>query len=202
MVVMRSSAENFKGPQGGYDLEEGELWRYSVASALVAQDLAERKHLKNVSFIFTSSLLKDIGKVILHRYVKEAFVNIMTLVEEEGSAFFEAEKEIIGIDHAEVGARVAETWNFDPQMVSIIRNHHDPVNAPQGDLALPIIYLADSICMMIGLSGGSDGLAYRHHQDIVDLLKFSDVDIQHTIANFWEKIKGVDELVSLSKGER
>jgi len=202
MVVMRISAENFKESQKGYDLKEGELWRYSVASALVAQDLAEKKHLENVSFIFTSALLKDIGKVILHTYVKDAYENIMTLVEEKGFAFFEAENEIIGIDHAELGARVAEKWNFDPQTVSIIRNHHNPVDAPQDDLSLPIIYLADSICMMIGLSGGSDGLAYRYHQDIVDLLRFSDVDLQHTIANFWEKIKGVDELVNLSRGER
>jgi hypothetical protein len=55
--------------------------------------------------------------------------------------------------------------------------------------------------MMIGVGVGSDGLAYRYYQDVVDLLHFSDIDIQKTIANFWEKLRGVEELVNLSQGD-
>ena len=201
MVVMKVSAENFKAAQKGYDLKEGELWRYSVASALIAQDLAEKKHCKNAPLIFTSALLKDIGKLVLHIYVRDAFDNIMTLVQRKNFTFVEAEKEIIGIDHAELGARIAEKWHFEQRMVEIIRNHHDPTASPPEDLTIPIVYLADSICMMIGVSGSSDGLAYRYHQNVLDLLRFSDTDLQHTIANFWAKIGSVDELIYLSRGE-
>lgn len=201
LAVMGNSADNFKRAQGGYDLNEGELWRYSVSSALIAQDLAEKRHLNNISLIFTSALLKDIGKVILNTYVKESFEDIMKAVQNNDLTFIEAEKEIIGIDHAELGARAAEKWSFDPAMVDIIRNHHDPDKAPLGDLSIPIVYLADSICMMIGISVGSDGLAYRHYQDIMDRLHFSDIDLQKTIANFWGKLKDVEELVNLSRGD-
>jgi len=201
LVVLGSSANNFKKAQVGYDLNEGELWRYSVSSALIAEDLAEKKRLKNISLIFTSALLKDIGKVILSAYVKNSFEDINKAVQDRGLTFVDAEKEVIGIDHAELGARVAERWNFNPAMVDIIRNHHDPDKAPPDDLSIPIVYLADSICMMIGIGVGSDGLAYRYHQDIVDRLNFSDIDLQKTIANFWVKIKAVEELISLSKGD-
>jgi len=54
---------------------------------------------------------------------------------------------------------------------------------------------------MIGIGVGSDGLAYRYHQDVVDLLNFTEIDLQQTIANFREKIKEVEELVQVSKGE-
>ncbi len=201
LVVMGSSAHNFKKAHSGYDLKEGELWRYSVSSALMAQDLAERRHLKSISLIFTSALLKDIGKVILSTYVRESFEDITKMVQDKGLTFIEAEKEVIGIDHAELGAMASERWNFSPDMVNIIRNHHDPDKAPADDLSIPIIYLADSICMMIGIGVGSDGLAYKYHQDVLDRLSFSDIDLQKTIAGFWEKLRGVEELVKLSGGD-
>ena len=91
-------------------------------------------------------------------------------------------------------------WNFNQATVDIIKHHHNPDQASKDDLALPIIYLADSICMMIGIGVGADGLAYRYHQDIVDRLNFSDIDLQLTIAEFWEKLKNIEELVQLSGG--
>ncbi|MBW1666433.1 MAG: HDOD domain-containing protein [Deltaproteobacteria bacterium] len=202
LVVMGSTAYNFKTAQKGYDLGEGELWQYSVASAIIAQDLAEKKRLGNISLVFTSALLKDIGKLILHTYVKDSFEEINTAVQTRGLSFIEAEKEIIGIDHAGLGAKVAESWNFPPVMVDIIRNHHNPNRAPSDDPNTPIVYLADSICMMIGVGLGADGLAYRYYQEIVNRLDFSSHDLQKTIAAFWEKIKGVQELVNLSGGGR
>ena len=198
LVIMGNSAQNFKNGQIGYDLKEGELWRYSVSSALIAQDLAEKRNLDNISLIFTSALLKDIGKLILNTYIKDSFEDIILKVQQKRLTFREAEKEAIGIDHAELGAKVAEKWNFNPDMVNMIRNHHDPDKARADDFSIPIIYLADSICMMMGVGVGSDGLAYRYHQDIVDRLHFTDIDLQETIANFHGKLKDVEELVKLS----
>ncbi|MFW6148016.1 MAG: HDOD domain-containing protein [Thermodesulfobacteriota bacterium] len=200
LIVMEKSAANFNGSQTGYDLKEGELWRYSVSSAIIAQHLAEKKKIGNVSLVFTSALLKDIGKLILHTYVNESFGDIMRLVQERGFSFREAEEKIIGIDHAELGAQVAERWNFNPATVNIIRYHHDPHKAPSKDLVIPIIYLADSICMMTGIGVGSDGLAYRYYQDVVNQLGLSEVDFQETIAAFMEKLKGVEELFASSGG--
>ena len=154
LIVMGHSASNFAAAQSGYDLEEGELWRYSVSSALIAQDIAEKKHLKNTSHLFTSALLKDIGKVVLNTHVKDAFDRIIALVQNNSLSFIEAEKEVVGIDHAELGARIAERWNFSPEMIDIIRYHHDPNGAATDDVAISVVYLADAICMMIGIGLG------------------------------------------------
>jgi putative nucleotidyltransferase with HDIG domain len=201
LVTLSSSANNFKKAQSGYDLNEGELWRYSVSSALIAQELAEKLCPENISLIFTAALLKDIGKVVLSTYVKDAFNDIIEAVNTKGLAFVEAEREIIGIDHAELGARFAEKWHFAPEMVDIIRHHHAPDRASGGDMNIPIVYLADSICMMIGIGGGADGLSYRYDQGVLDRLNFSAGDLEKVIVDFWEKLKGVEDLVKLSQGD-
>lgn len=200
LIVMGHSASNFAAAQSGYDLEEGELWRYSVSSALIAQDIAEKKHLKNTSHLFTSALLKDIGKVVLNTHVKDAFDRIIALVQNNSLSFIEAEKEVVGIDHAELGARIAERWNFSPEMIDIIRYHHDPNGAATDDVAISVVYLADAICMMIGIGLGSDGLAYRYHQNIVDRLHITETDFQKIILDFRVKLRSVEELVNLSGG--
>jgi len=200
LIMMGSYSGNFKEDHSGYGLGEGELWRYSVASALIAQSLAEKKNLENISSLFTSALLKDIGKVILSAYMEDAYEEIKAKVDNDGYTFIEAEKEIFGIDHAELGANVAEKWKFSTDMVDIIRNHHNPERSTNSSLHLPIIYLADSICMMIGIGVGADGLAYRYQQEIVDKLKFTEMDIQKTIAEFWDNLKTIEELVHLSGG--
>jgi putative nucleotidyltransferase with HDIG domain len=200
LVAMGNSADNFNKGQEGYDLKEGELWRYSVSSAIIAQELAERRNIGDLSLVFTSALLKDIGKLILNSYVNESFEDIMSAVQDQGLSFREAEEKVLGIDHAELGARVAESWNFSPAMINIIRYHHDPDQAPPGNLFVPIIYLADSMCMMTGIGVGSDGLAYRHHKDIVDRLGLSNTEFQETIAAFMDKLSDVEELIALSGG--
>jgi putative nucleotidyltransferase with HDIG domain len=201
LVMIGNASDHLRKAQEGYDLHEGELWRYSVASALISQELAERYAAKQVSLLFTAALLKDIGKVILSRYVKDLYGEIIREVREKNLSFLEAERKILGIDHAELGGRVAAKWRFSQAMVDIIQNHHNPDRAGPDDFSIPIVYMSDCICMMMGIGLGSDGLAYRYYPKVADRLRFSDADLQRTMIRFREKLKTVEELVNLSKRE-
>lgn len=195
LVTLASSSEDLKSAQEGYDLDAGELWKYSISSALIARDLAEKKRAQDSNLIFTAALLKDIGKVILSQHVGDSYEKINTLVAEEGFSFREAEKEVIGIDHAELGGMVAETWKFSQKMVEIIRNHHHPDESLESYLETAIVYLADTLCLMMGIGGGSDGLAYRFHQDVVKYLGLTERDFQEIMAGFGEKLEEVEALI-------
>jgi len=195
LVLMTSSSDNLKTAQEGYDLDAGELWRYSVSSALIARELAERKAVGDAHLVFTAALLKDIGKVVLSQYVADSFEKINTLVTDQGYTFREAEKEVIGIDHSELGGLVAKAWQFSPVMVEIIRNHHVPQEATMGQTETYIVYLADTLCMMMGIGVGSDGLAYRFHKDAVKFLDLTERDFQEIMSSFGEKLQEVEDLM-------
>lgn len=198
LVLLAASSENLQAAQKGYDLNAGELWKYSVSSALIAKELAEKKGAKEINLIFTAALLKDIGKVVLNQYVRDSFEKINALVTHKGFTFREAEKEAIGIDHAELGGMVAESWNFSPKMVETIRNHHMPQKSVTSKLESSIVYMADTLCMMMGIGGGSDGLAYKFHREVVENLKLTERDFQEIIAGFGEKIQEVEAMVKIS----
>jgi len=197
LVLMSAASENLKEAQEGYDLGTGDLWKYSVSSALIARELAEKIGAKEIHLIFTAALLKDIGKVILSQYVKDFFEKIDRLVAEKGFTFRKAEKDVIGIDHAELGGLMAQKWNFSPKMVEIIKNHHLPQKSSMSEIETAIVYMADTICMMMGIGVGSDGLAYRFHQEIVKRLNLTERDFQEVIARFAEKIEQIESMVRI-----
>jgi HD-like signal output (HDOD) protein len=47
------------------------------------------------------------------------------------------------MNHAEIGALLAEKWNFPETLVSIIRYHHSPQEAPRNKELAEAVYLAD-----------------------------------------------------------
>jgi putative nucleotidyltransferase with HDIG domain len=201
LVILAGSAPNFQSGQAGYDLGYGELWRYSVSTAVIARELVKEKKAADISLVFTSALIKDLGKVILHTYISEAFEEISENVHKKNKSFLEAEKEVLGIDHAELGALAAEKWGFDSRMVDIIRHHHHPLKGKYPGLALPIVYMADCICMMIGQGVGADGLAYRYYKEAVDRLNMTALDMQQIIVRFRDTYTQIEAMVNISVEE-
>lgn len=198
LLMMTVASKNQKKAQNGYDLEAGDLWKASVSSALIAKELANMKGAQDSYLIFTAALLKDIGKVVLNQYVRVEFEKINTLVLERGHSFREAEKAVIGIDHAELGGIVAERWKFSPRLVEMIRNHHTPHLVKEARRDTAIVYVADTICMMMGIGGGADGLAYRFHKEIVQDLGMDEKDFQKAIAAWGEQLERVEALFEMA----
>ncbi len=197
LVLLKSGAKALSGSQKGYGLEGGDMWRYSVSSAVIAKQVAVKLSLNNKNTIFTSALLKDIGKLILDNHVSGASQQIRDLVENKDFSFREAEKKILGIDHAELGAMIAKMWKFSPRMIKIIRHHHLPEESMIKDKEIAAVYLADCICMMVGAGVGLDGLSYRFKKQAMKELGVSADDVAMIIAEFGINIQEVEELLHI-----
>ncbi|MCF6246390.1 MAG: HDOD domain-containing protein [Desulfobacula sp.] len=197
LALLKSGIKALSGIQKGYGLEDGDMWRYSVCSAVIAKQVAIKLSLKNKNTIFTAALVKDIGKILLEKYVARSFQKIQTLVGKEDFSFREAEKKILGIDHAEIGAMIAKMWKFSPKMIKIIRHHHLSDDTRIKDKEIAAVYLADCICMMTGNGVGSDGLSYRFKAQAMKQLNISGNDIAMIIAEFGINMAQIEELLHI-----
>lgn len=197
LVLLKSGSKTLAGSHEGYGLEGGEMWKYSVSSAVIAKQVAIKLGLKNKNTIFTAALVKDIGKILLEKHVAGSLSKITDLVENKGLSFQEAEKKILGIDHAELGAMIAKMWKFSPKMIKIIRHHHLSDETKIKDKEIAAVYLADCICMMIGTGVGSDGLSYRFKNKVMTDLGISADDVAMIIAEFGINMQEIEELLNL-----
>ncbi len=198
LVLANGVADNFSKGLEGYGLGEGELWHHAVTSAYVAKSLAQRYGVsQNKHLIYTAALLKDIGKLILGRFVAFSSEKINILVHSQGYSFNDAEKNVIGMNHEELGAMVAEKWSFSEKLIYIIRHHHLTDESAQQDLETTLIYLADIICMMMGICAGTDGLSYRFYSDVLKRINVSEKDLQGIIAETSENQQKIEQLLKL-----
>jgi HD-like signal output (HDOD) protein len=166
MVLAQNLSGNLNRSQNGYALAKGDLWRQSVAAAMVARTIAGQRDLMSLPAIYTAALLKDIGKVILHEFVADRIDAIQELVTAKGLSFVEAENEVLGMDHTALGGIIAKQWQFSPHMIYMIENHHLTNPASWNDPATATLYLADMVAMMVDTGIGVDRLAYHVVQDV------------------------------------
>jgi putative nucleotidyltransferase with HDIG domain len=198
LVLLNGTAENFRDEPDGYGLGEGELWHHAVLSAHVAKVLAKNHGLENKKhLIFTAALLKDIGKIIMGRFVAFSYEKINILVHSKGYSFNEAEKEIIGMNHEELGAEIGKKWRFGDKLIYIIRNHHMTDETSRNDPETALVYLADIVCMMIGFGTSVDGLAYRFYSDVLNRMNLTEKDLQNVIFDTGEHRQKIEKLLNL-----
>jgi len=144
----------------GYDLPPGVLWQHSVAVSVTAEGLMRELKIVESDEIFTAALLHDLGKLILGGFVEKELKEIEE-VAARGVPFQMAEQEVLGTDHAEIGALMLESWSFPPELVSAVRWHHDPNSAPETSSMTDIVHVANVLCLMIGIGIGVEGLHYE-----------------------------------------
>ncbi len=166
----------------GYALERKALLRQSQACAMISRFLAKKVRFSKAENAYVAGLLRDIGKVILNYYITDQYQQVIDKVETEGVTFLEAEEAILGFNHAEVGAKIAEKWNLPEELVEAIAYHHTPEKARINEKMTAIVHISDAVVMMMGIGLGIDGLAYSFSPFALNLLKIDEADLQQYMA--------------------
>lgn len=125
--------------------------RHCVGAALAARALAPMAG-QNVELAFTAALLHDIGQLVLASSFSDDYALALAYREKHDCPLVVAERDILGLDHAEVGAILAETWRFPECLRLAIARHHSPAGELADSLA-DVVHIADSFAHALGLSG-------------------------------------------------
>ncbi len=137
--------------------EDVELWEHSLGCAVVSSVLAKRLGLSEPEEISTAGLIHDIGKVAIKMELPEEYEAIQQMVQDRKISVREAELQVLGLEHAEVGGWLAKKWNLPQKLIEPVACHHDPRLAKTEMLSSSIVHFGD---IMIR------GLGYGHFHDI------------------------------------
>ncbi|MBN2736799.1 MAG: HDOD domain-containing protein [Spirochaetales bacterium] len=160
------------------------LWQHCYKVAFYGFQIAKDHHFKEIiDDIFVASLLHDLGKVVVEFLHPELMEHIKTFSTERGLTAEMFEKFSIGMHHAEIGARVAEHWNFPEPLITAIRFHHDPNQGPEEFKHLiQVVYLANSFANI------EDSEFIFEQMDPTVLMDFN-LDEIDFFENYHEKLK-------------
>jgi len=109
------------------------LFEHAIECAVVAKAIASRVRRLDVQpdEAFTAGLLHDVGKIALDQYARESSEEIRRVKEEQALCDLDAERLVLGFDHAEIGEWIATRWNIPVRLRETILYHHRPLELLQ-----------------------------------------------------------------------
>jgi HD-like signal output (HDOD) protein len=160
-LVLTSCASRYFRDYGRGGTRKGRArWEESVSNALAASLIAGLTTGVDRSRAYTCGLLMNVGHTVLDRYVPER-ARELDVQMESGLNRLQAEHVVVGIDHAEIGARLAERWNLPDLLVDSIRHHHDPAAAEVDEKLASVAHLGEMFTSALDMGEGLENLAYE-----------------------------------------
>lgn len=180
LAITLAFQEYLDRPLEGYAMARGDFRRHAMGCAVVGEHLLKRWPVADAETVYTAGLLHDLGKIVLDSYVGDQAAPIHDLLE-SGMTFPEAEREVLGIDHGEVGLLLAEAWGLPPILAEVMAFHHEPRRAEEAPDLVALVHLVDCLCMMMGLGLGLDGLAYRIDDNVLTRFGLKGHSLHHLL---------------------
>ncbi|MDR2069764.1 MAG: HDOD domain-containing protein [Spirochaetaceae bacterium] len=128
--------------------DKKQLWEHSYKTAFYAYNLIKNFHKDNnlLDDAYVGGILHDMGKIIFANVHPELLQKIRDFCTEKNLPASTFEDLAAGMNHAEIGALIAEKWNFPESLVNAIRFHHDPSAAPADKDLVETVYLSNMFC--------------------------------------------------------
>jgi putative nucleotidyltransferase with HDIG domain len=181
----------------GYDVPATAFWTHCVAVAVYAERLAQELRTSSPDLLFTAGLLHDIGKLAAGSFVAGDQGQILEKVR-AGETFIDAERQVLGLDHGELGAMMAQGWSLPPAVGAAARFHHRPAAAPEPDRQLvALVHAADALAHSMGFGADSGELARKVDGRLEELLGVKPRRLEAVAGGALEAIK---DMTSLFRG--
>lgn len=162
IAIGESAPRMFNAKLDGYHGDGGSLWSHLLFTAVATQHLCSYARLDiDPATAFTAGILHDLGKALLSDHLKETGQDLSVLAEDNEIDFLEAERQTLGITHAEAGHLIAQRWGLPASLQEAILHHHYPSQAKEEHQGVAYaVHIGDILAMQWGCGTGNDTLVY------------------------------------------
>ena len=153
-------------------LPTSKFWAHSIGAGVSARLLGEVKEIPPMEReeLFLAGLLHDLGKVPFG----DEYSEVLKVAKVEQLPLVQVERDLMGIDHQEVGSMIAEKWKLNTVITECITSHHE-TKTLTGDLGQQVALIALGNIYANILDHGYAGDPFPHEEDIEYLLHFADL---------------------------
>ncbi len=130
------------------------FWRHSLGCALVGRKLAARVNLENPDAVHLAGLLHDLGILVNSRIFAEEFRLALTMARKQQIPLGDAEMQVMGFTHCQVGRVLGEQWHLNPDLCEVIEFHSSVQDAKEFHSMVSLVHLSDEFCRMRGMGYG------------------------------------------------
>ena len=175
------------------DARLARLWRHILATGMASQIIANRLGTVPPGSALLAGILHDIGQIALAVHLPKAYLQVLDHVENTGIDLLEAERSLLGVDHAVLGRRLARRWGFSHILQNVIWLHHQskvPAAGANGAAVLvQVVRLADLVARQEGFGYHPTEQFRENPAEVAERLGLSSAavhQIGHQVASAFE----------------
>jgi putative nucleotidyltransferase with HDIG domain len=192
LVTTAALTEFFKTPSLAW-FDQSTFWRHSLGTAVSARRLAGLAGLDPETG-FTAGLLHDIGRLMLVVCCARQYEAVVAWRNHEDAYFLDAEREVLGVTHAQAGEALARHWNFAPEIQVAVATHHVPVAGPRASYA-DLAHVADILAHGLDLARDPYSTAMVLDESALARLRLDWTDLASALPAIENEFDSYDSLV-------
>lgn len=201
LALTTSVINAFDGTTGALELNA--FWEHSFGVGMVSKIIAKKVGYEDLEKAYISGIIHDLGEVFLSNFLRDPFMEVLEHIKTHPIKLVDAEAELLGTTHCEIGLSMARKWNFPEAYCDVIAHHHSPDEATVDPLLCAIVNLSDLFCTVRELNyGGREWISFNLSDEKAwAILKekspeFANMDVERFCYELDDAIPDVKELVS------
>ncbi|MES2697462.1 MAG: HDOD domain-containing protein [Verrucomicrobiota bacterium] len=132
-----------------------DLWTHSIATAILTREILASTPLQiDDDTDYLIGLLHNVGKVVMAYAFPDELRTLMAMPAKDPTQFCRFERELIGWDHARIGAYYIARHQLSEEIVFAVQYHNEPDRAPRHRLFAAAVQIADHLVRHAGITGG------------------------------------------------
>ncbi|MBN1602485.1 MAG: HDOD domain-containing protein [Chitinispirillaceae bacterium] len=201
LVLSASVMKMFSG-NNEHTLDKERFWKHSIVCALAAKIIV--RHFINVRMMdpesaFCAGILHDIGKLIFNEFAGEDYKTACEYAMNNNIPLLEAERIVLGIDHAQIGRILADKWALPLDLEYSIVFHHSPGEADKLTDLVTTVHFADIVTHQAGLHLWDDEVQVQEWAESKSILRISDSDMTKIMETLQESVEKSLEFFNIIK---
>jgi len=130
------------------------FWEHALGVALASRYFAKAIRFPDPDKAYLAGLLHDFGMVMSYWVAPQEYSQAFQRAEAEHIPLIDAEQQLLGVGHTEVGRMLAEKWHMPADLIEVMAFHHDVEKATGNGALVALVSLADLLCRMSAIGYG------------------------------------------------
>lgn len=158
LILAVSVRSVFRWMPKDQQMERDRLWRHSGLTGVLCRQINEKLGFDFGGEEFAAGLAHDLGRIMLAVGYPDVFCKLTDKKTIDETTLIVEEETLLGFNHADLGAWLADMWNLPAELTEAIQFHHQPDKAPTHAMLSSIVCLAEEMANYMEMTRSVEGI--------------------------------------------